>query len=85
MTEKFLMNAKKSIPLRYKNHSLNLDYRIDLLIDNKIVVELKSVEKIIGIHKAQTLSYMHLTNVKLGFLINFNVPLIKDGIQRIVL
>ena len=76
---------QKPIPLFYKKHKLNLDYRIDLLIENQIVIELKSVEKLIELHKAQLLSYMHLTDTRLGYLVNFNVPLIKDGIQRMVL
>ena len=76
---------QKIIPLKYKHHDLNLDYRIDLLVENKVLIEIKSVERVMDIHRAQILSYMHLLNVRLGFLMNFNVPLIKDGIQRIVL
>ncbi len=76
---------QKRIPLVYKNHKLKLEHRIDLIIEDKIIIELKAVERLLPIHKAQLLSYMHLTDVQLGFLMNFNVPLIKDGIQRLVL
>ena len=77
--------CQKSIPLQYKTHKLDIDYKIDLLVDNKIVVELKSVDRMIDLHQAQIVSYMRLTGMPLGLLINFNVPLIKDGIKRIVL
>jgi len=76
---------QKTIPLKYKHHNLRMDYKLDLLINKQIIVELKAVEKITDLHRAQLLSYMHLTKIKLGFLINFNVPLIKNGIQRIAL
>jgi GxxExxY protein len=76
---------QKPIALKYKHHNLDLDYKIDLIVENEIVVELKSVEKLNDLHKAQILSYMHLMNKRLGLLINFNVPLIKDGIKRIAL
>lgn len=76
---------QKSIPLTYKNYDLEIDYKIDLIVEDDIVVELKSVEALNDLHKAQILSYMHLMNKRLGLLINFNVPLIKDGIKRIAL
>jgi len=76
---------QKITPLQYKHHKINIDYKLDLLIDNQIIIELKAVDKINDLHRAQLLSYMHLTNKQLGFLINFNVPLIKNGIQRIAL
>ena len=73
------------IPVEYKGIKLNCGYRIDMLIDNAIVVELKSVEKILPIHQAQLLTYMKLSNISIGLLINFNVKLIKNGIRRMVL
>ena len=76
---------QKLIPLQYKYHKIDIDYKLDLLVDDTIIIELKAVYKINDLHRAQLLSYMHLTDKKLGFLINFNVPLIKDGIQRIAL
>ena len=60
-------------------------YRIDLLVENSLIVELKSVDKILPIHEAQLLTYMKLANIKTGLLINFNVKRLKDGIKRFVL
>ena len=59
--------------------------RLDFLVDNQVIVELKAVEKLLPVHKAQTLTYLKLTGCKLGLLINFNVPVLKDGIERLVL
>jgi len=73
------------IPLKYKGVNLNSNMIIDLLVEDQVVVEIKSVEKILEVHKAQLLTYMKLTGKKVGLLINFNVPLLKDGINRFVL
>ena len=73
-----------SVPLFYKGEDLNKDFRIDLLIENEIVVELKAVDCILPVHEAQIISYLKLTDKRLGFLINFNVPLLKDGFRRFV-
>lgn len=73
---------QKNIPVLYKNTPLNLDYRLDFLIENKVILELKSVESFLPVHQAQLLSYMKLTGISTGLLINFNVPLLKDGIIR---
>jgi len=72
------------MPIMYDNIRLDAGLRIDILINEKIVVELKAVEKMVPLYEAQLLTYLKLTGLKLGFLINFNVPLIKDGIKRIV-
>ncbi|MBF0430585.1 MAG: GxxExxY protein [Fibrobacteria bacterium] len=72
------------LPVEYKGVSVECGYRIDLIVDNKIIVELKAVENIEPIHKAQLLTYLRLANLKLGLLINFNVTLLKKGIMRIV-
>jgi len=72
-------------PVIYKQIKISCGYRIDLLIDNKIIVELKSVEKLTSIHEAQILTYMKLFNKKLGLLINFNERLLKDGVKRLIL
>lgn len=61
---------------------LDPEYRLDLVVENQIILELKCVEKILPVHQAQLYSYMKMSEVELGFLINFNVPLIKDGIKR---
>jgi GxxExxY protein len=76
---------QKAISVNYKHHVLNLGYRLDLLIDNQIIVELKCVEALMPIHDAQILTYLKLMNLRLGYLINFNVPVIKNGIKRKVL
>lgn len=73
------------LPVRYKRKQIDCGYRIDLLIDDQLVVELKSVDKLLPLHEAQLLTYMRLANLKTGLLINFNVRLLKDGIKRMVL
>ena len=72
-------------PVQYKDVRLDCGYRIDILVENELIVELKSVEEIKGIHQAQLLTYMKLSGVKTGLLINFNVTKLKDGIKRFVL
>jgi len=69
----------------YKNKKIPTQYRLDLVIENKIIVELKCVEKILPVHKAQLMSYLKMSGLELGFLINFNSVLMKDGLQRIIL
>ncbi len=73
------------LPLNYKGIDLDAGYVIDLVYDNKVVVELKAVEKVIPVHEEQLLTYMKLTDIRVGLLINFNVPVLKDGIYRRVL
>ena len=72
------------MPLIYEEVKLDCGYRIDILVENKVVIELKSVENLNDVHMAQTLTYMKLGNYKLGLLINFNVSLLKHGIKRII-
>ena len=72
------------IPLFYKGENLNKDFRIDILVEDEIIIELKAVEFILPVHEAQIISYLKLTDKKLGLLINFNVPLLKDGFNRYV-
>ena len=73
------------LPVKYKDIKLDCGYRVDLFVDDKLVVELKSVDKITDIHGAQLLTYMKLSEVKVGLLINFNVEILKTGIKRFVL
>ena len=73
------------MPVQYKGSHLDCGYRIDLLIENKLIIELKAVDSIRKIHEAQLLTYMKLAKVHVGLLINFNVELLKDGISRFVL
>ena len=70
--------------LNYKGETLKTDYRIDLLVDGKVIVELKAKETVSRIDKAQTLTYLRLSETKLALIINFHEPLLKDGITRIV-
>jgi GxxExxY protein len=76
---------QKPLPVNYKGMSLECGYRIDVLVDKKVVLEIKSVEGLLPIHEAQMLTYMRLGGWKAGLLINFNVPLLKQGIRRLVL
>jgi GxxExxY protein len=71
--------------LNYKGINLNAGYVIDLIYDKRVIVELKAVERVIPVHEAQLLTYMKLTGIHVGLLINFNVPAVKDGIYRRVL
>ena len=70
------------IPIKYKNIKLKTNYRLDLLVENKIVVELKSVEKLTPVHEAQLITYLKLSGYRVGLLINFNEKLLKNGIKR---
>jgi GxxExxY protein len=78
-------HVQKELPVKYKSVDLDCGYRIDLLIDDQLIVELKSVEKILTIHEAQLLTYMKLADISKCLLINFNVPLLREGIKRFVL
>ena len=73
------------LPVEYKGIKLDCGYRIDMLVEDKLIVELKSVEKILPIHEAQILTYMKLANTQVGLLINFNVERLKEGLRRFVL
>ena len=72
------------VPLFYKGEDLNKNYRIDILVEKEIIIELKAVEYILPVHEAQIISHLKLTDKSLGFLINFNVPLLKEGFRRFV-
>lgn len=72
------------IPLFYKGNELNKDFRIDLLVEKEIVIEIKAVDFVLPVHQAQIISYLKLADKRIGFLINFNVDLIKHGLKRFV-
>lgn len=72
------------VRLHYKGEALNKDYVIDILVENEIILELKATEDILPVHEAQIISYLKLANKRLGFLINFNAPLLKHGFKRFV-
>jgi len=73
------------LPVEYKGIKLDCGYRIDLFVDNSLIVELKSVDNVLPIHQAQLLTYMKLSGIKIGLLMNFNVQYLKSGIKRMVL
>ena len=78
------IEKEKPMPLVFEDVKLECGYRIDLLVEHKVVIEVKSVEALNDIHLAQTLTYMKLGNYKLGLLINFNTLKLKDGIKRVI-
>ena len=80
----YYVEKEKAMPLIFEEVRLDCGYRIDILIDNKLVIEIKSVEATTDVHMAQTLTYLKLGNYKLGLLINFNVVKLKDGIKRVI-
>ena len=73
------------LPVQYKGIKLDCGYRIDLLVDDRIIIELKSVDRVLPIHQAQLLTYMKLSAIPIGLLLNFNVKYMKSGIKRMVL
>ena len=75
---------QKPLPLVYEEVKLEIGYRLDLLVENKVIIEVKAVEALNDVHLAQILTYLKLSECKLGLLINFNVALIKNGIRRVV-
>ena len=74
-----------SLPVKYKNVIIDCGYRVDVLVKDKLIIEIKSVEKIIDVHRAQLLTYMKLSEIDIGLLMNFNVELFKTGLKRFVL
>ena len=78
------VTKERAIPLIFEEIRMECGYRADLIIDNKVIIEIKCVEILGDIHKAQTLTYLCFTGIRLGLLINFNVILLKDGLKRIV-
>jgi len=81
----FIVEKQKPLPLIYKDVKLDIGYRIDLMVERKLIVELKSVESLSDIHLAQVLTYLKLSGCRLGLLMNFNVVRMKEGIKRVIL
>lgn len=81
----YKVERQKELPVVYRDIKLEAGYRVDLLIEDKVIVELKSVEEIHPIHQAQILTYMKLAKKSLGLLINFNVKILKNGVSRFIL
>ncbi|WP_316634401.1 GxxExxY protein [uncultured Flavobacterium sp.] len=85
LTKKGLfVERQKTLPVVWDEIKLDIGFRTDLIIENKLILEIKSIEKITEVHAKQIMTYLKITKIKLGLLINFNVPLIKFGITRIV-
>ena len=80
----FEVRNQEPVKVKYKDIILNIDLRLDIIVDNSVILELKSVTELLPIHKKQLLTYMRLTGIKLGYVINFNEYSLKDGIQRVV-
>ena len=78
------VERQKPLPLVFEKIKLEAGYRVDLFVENKVIIEIKSVEALNNVHLAQILTYLRLSNCKLGLLINFNVTLIKNGFKRVV-
>jgi GxxExxY protein len=78
------VEKQKALPLVYQNVKLDVGYRLDLLVDNRVVVEIKSVEIFSDVHMAQVLTYLKLSKCQIGLLINFNVKSLKQGIKRLI-
>lgn len=78
------VSSQVNLPLNYRGINLDCGYRIDILVEDKVIIEVKSVNELKNVHRAQTLTYLKLSNYKLGILINFNVARIKDGIKRVI-
>lgn len=78
------VEKQKALPLVYQEVKLDVGYRLDLLVDNRVVVEIKSVESFNEVHMAQVLTYLKLSNCKIGLLINFNVKSLQQGIKRLI-
>ncbi|PHN01933.1 GxxExxY protein [Flavilitoribacter nigricans] len=82
--KRFNVATELVVPVEYKGKILRESLRLDVLVENEIIVELKAMEYLLPVHKAQLITYLRLSNLHLGFLINFNVAKIKDGISRVV-
>jgi len=78
------VEKEKALPLVYEEIKLEVGYRIDLLVENKLIIETKAIDALNDVHLAQVLTYLKLSNCKLGLLINFNVSLLKNGIKRVI-
>jgi GxxExxY protein len=80
----FKVKHQVPVQVKYKEVELNVDLRLDVIVDDTVILELKSVSEVQPIHSKQLLTYMRLTGVKLGYIINFNVDKLKDGIKRVI-
>jgi GxxExxY protein len=74
-----------ALPIVYKSIRLDCGYRLDVIVENQVIIEIKAVERLISVHEAQMLSYMKLSGIRIGLLLNFNSAVLKDGIRRLTL
>lgn len=77
--------AQKPVPVEYKGTRLDCGYRIDILVESSLILELKAVDELSGVHEAQLITYMKLARIRIGLLLNFNVEVLRDGLRRFVL
>lgn len=82
--EGLTVQEQLGLPVEWKEERIDLGFRIDLKVENKLIIELKSIETILPVHKKQLLTYIRLSKIKLGLLVNFNENLLKDGLHRVV-
>jgi GxxExxY protein len=80
-----MVERQASLPIIYKSVRLECAYRLDIVVERQVIVEIKAVERLLPIHEAQMLTYMKLSGIRVGLLLNFNVPVLKDGLRRLVL
>ncbi len=85
LAEGLSVKRQVALPVKYRGEKIDLDFKIDLLVEDEVIVELKAVDVILPVHEAQLLTYLKLAEKQLGLLINFNTKLLKDGIRRFVL
>lgn len=78
------ISLQKEVPIRYDNLEIKPGYRLDIVVEEKVIIEIKSVEALAPIHQAQLITYLKFTGISVGLLINFNVPSLKEGIKRVV-
>lgn len=83
--QRFFIERQKPMPLKYKSIDMDCGYRLDLVVNKQVILEIKAVEQLLPIHEAQLLTYMRLAKCRLGLLINFNERLLKNGIRRFVI
>ena len=83
-TRSFRIDCQVALPVRYREIEIQIGYRMDMVVNDLVLIEIKAVERLLPVHEAQLLTYLKLAGKQLGLLINFNVPLIKDGIRRLI-
>ena len=81
----FNVEQQVIVPASYKEVDFPYGFRLDLLVEDHVIIEIKSVDALLNVHRSQLLTYMKLTGIRLGFLMNFNVPILKNGIKRVIL